>query len=94
MITVFNRAKLFIDSNAEAAAKVWTVLKANGIKYEMSTKQNVSTVRKAVQFKASMGAGSGYGGMAASHFTDTPDYIYTIYVKKRDLAKAKEICHL
>ena len=94
MITIFNRAELFVDSNAEAAAQVWTALKANGIKYEMRTKQNISTVRKAIQFKASTGAASGYGGMSASHFTDTPDYVYIIYVKKRDLEKAKEVCHL
>ena len=94
MITVFNRALLFIDSNSEAAANVWSVLEANGIEYEMNTKQNVSTLRKAVQFRSSMGAGSGYGGMSASYFTDTPDYVYIIYVKKKDLTRAKEICHL
>ena len=94
MITVYNRAQLFVDSNSEAAANVRSALKANGIKYEMRTKQNVSTVRKAVQLKASMGPGSGYGGMSASHFTDTPNYVYTIYVKKCDLEKAKEVCHL
>lgn len=94
MITVFNRATLFVDSNSEAAANVWSALKANGIKYEMRTKQNVSTLRKAIQFRASTGSTSGYGGMSASHFMDTPNYVYTIYVKKRDLAKAKEICHL
>lgn len=94
MITAFNRAKLFVDTDAQAAANVWSVLKANGIKYEMQTKQNVSTIRKAVQFRASTGAPSGYGGMSASHFTDTPTYVYTIYVRKRDLKKAKEVCHL
>ena len=94
MITVFNRALLFVDANSEAAASVWSVLEANGIEYEMRTKQNVSTLRKAVQFRSSMGPGSGYGGMSASYFTDTPDYVYIIYVKKRDLPKAREICHL
>ena len=93
MITIFNRAELFADSNAEAAANVWSILKANGIKYEMQTKQNVSIVRKAVQFKASVGTPSGFGGMSSSHFTDTPSYVYIIYVKKRDLEKAKELCH-
>ena len=93
MITLFNRAELFEDSNAEAAANVWSVLKANGIEYEMRTKQNISTVRKAVQFKTSIGPASGYGGMSASHFTDTPGYVYTIYVKKHDFKKAKEVCH-
>ena len=94
MITVFNRAKLFVDSNAEAAANVWSALKGNKIEYDMRTKQNVSTLRKNIQFRASIGAGSGYGGMSASYFSDTPDYIYIIYVKKRDLEKAKKICDL
>ena len=94
MITVFNRAKLFVDSNAEAAANVWSALKANKIEYDMRTQQNVSTLRKNIQFRASIGAGSGYGGMSASYFSDTPDYIYIIYVKKRDLEKAKKICDL
>ena len=94
MITIFNRAKLFVDSNAEAAANVWSALKENKIEYDMRTKQNVSTLRKNIQFKASIGAGSGYGGMSASYFSDTPDYIYIIYVKKRDLEKAKKICDL
>ena len=94
MITVFNRAKLFVDSNAEAAANGWSALKANKIEYDMRTKQNVSTLRKNIQFRASIGAGSGYGGMSASYFSDTPDYIYIIYVKKRDLEKAKKICDL
>ena len=31
MITIFNRAELFTDVNQEAAAKVWSTLKANGI---------------------------------------------------------------
>ena len=31
MITIFNRAELFVDVNQEAAAKVWSTLKANGI---------------------------------------------------------------
>jgi len=57
MITVFNRAKLFVDSNAEAAANVWSALKTNKIEYDMRTKQNVSTLRKYIQFRASIGAG-------------------------------------
>ena len=31
MITVLNRAELFVDVNQEAAAKVWSVLEENGI---------------------------------------------------------------
>ena len=33
MISVFNRAELFVDVSQEAAAKVWSTLKENGIEY-------------------------------------------------------------
>ena len=94
MITIFNRAKLFADTNAEAAAGVWSALKENGIEYTMLTKQNVSTLRKNVQNSYGMSKYSGFGGMPASNFADTLNYLYIIYVKKKDLARAKEVCHL
>lgn len=94
MITIFNRAKLFTDNNAEAAANVWSALKENGIEYTMLTKQNVSTLRKNVQNSYGMSKYSGFGGMAASNFADTLNYLYIIYVKKKDLARANEVCNL
>ena len=84
MITIFNRAELFTDVNQEAAAKVWSTLKANGIEYEMSTKQDVS----------SQGMNVGHGGIPASYFGDAPTYIYRIYVKRKDLERAREVCAL
>ncbi len=92
MITIFNRAELFVDVNQEAAAKVWSTLKANGIEYEMSTKQNVTTLEKNIHY--SQGIHTGSGGIGASHFGDSPTYIYRIYVKKSDLARARELCSL
>ena len=82
MITIFNRAELFTDVNQEAAAKVWSTLKANGIEYEMSTKQDVSTLRKNIHY--SQGMNVGHGGIPASYFGDAPTYIYRIYVKRKD----------
>ncbi len=58
MITIFNRAELFTDVNQEAAAKVWSTLKANGIEYEMSTKQDVSTLRKNIHYSQGMNGDS------------------------------------
>ena len=84
MITIFNRAELFTDVNQEAAARVWSTLKANGIEYEMSTKQNVSTLRKNIHY--SQGMNVGHGGIPASYFGDAPTYIYRIYVKRKDLS--------
>ena len=69
MITIFNRAELFTDVNQEAAAKVWSTLKSQGM--------NV-----------------GHGGIPASYFGDAPTYIYRIYVKRKDLERAREVCAL
>ena len=87
MITIFNRAELFVDVNQEAAAKVWSTLKANGIEYEMSTKQDVSTLRKNIHY--SQGMNVGHGGIPASYFGDAPTYVYKIYVKRSDLERAR-----
>ena len=92
MITIFNRAELFVDVNQEAAAKVWSTLKENGIEYEMTTKQNVSTFRKNIHYSQVM-YGTG-GGMPASSYGSVSNYVYKIYVKKKDLERAKELCSL
>ena len=54
MISVFNRAELFVDVSQEAAAKVWSTLKENGIEYEMTTKQDVSAFRKNIHYAQGM----------------------------------------
>ncbi|MBR6472799.1 MAG: hypothetical protein IKS99_03590 [Firmicutes bacterium] len=92
MITIFNRAELFVDTNSEAAAKVWSTLKANGIEYEMTTKQDVAALRKALHYY--QGMSSTTAGMPGSYYGDTPNYVYKIYVRKADLARAKELCSL
>jgi len=32
--------------------------------------------------------------MPASSFADQVSYVYMIYVRRKDLARAKEVCHL
>ena len=92
MITIFNRAELFTDVNQEAAAKVWSTLEENGIEYEMNTKQNVSAFRKNLHY--AQGMGSTMSIAPGSYYGDTIKYVYHIYVRKADLARAKELCHL
>ena len=92
MITFFNRAELFVDVSQEAAANVWSALKANGIEYEMTTKQDVAALRKALHYY--QGMSSSNSGMPGSYYGDTPNYVYKIYVRKADLARAKEVCSL
>ena len=92
MITIFNRAELFVDVNQEAAATVWSTLEENGIEYEMNTKQNVSAFRKNIHY--AQGMSSTMASAPSSYYGDTPNYVYKIYVKKSELARAKELCSL
>lgn len=87
MITPLNRVKLFVDSSPEAAANVTARLKAAGIPYDMRTGQSLGATGKAV-------GGRGAGGMMASRVLDQVAYIYTVYVRRRDEARAREACNL
>ena len=93
MITIFNRAVLFQDVSAEAAANVWSTLKANNIPYEMKTKTGQGPFHRQLQQNANMRFTM--GGTPASAL-DGPQrqYLYIIYVRKSDLEKAKELCSL
>ena len=92
MISVFNRAVLFKDSDAIASAKVWSTLKKNNIEYEMKTIKNHSTIGRNVHYSMSMSIGS--GGLGGSAFGDQMGYVYVIYVRKSDLSLAKKVCDL
>ena len=92
MITILNRSKLLTDSSSETMAKAREALKAAGIPYDMRTVQNHTALGKAIH--ASVGVGAFGGGMPASSFSDQISYIYMIYVRRKDLAKAREVCGL
>ncbi len=92
MIFFFNRAMLFSDSSAEASANVWSTLKKNGIEYEMKTLKSRSTIERNIHY--TMGYSQYHGGMSGSSFGDKLSYVYVIYVKKKDLEGAKELCSL
>ena len=90
MITVLNRKRLLADSSSEAAAKVRETLKSAGIPYAVKTVQNHTALGKAIH--SSVGVGAYRGGMPASSFSDQISYVYMIYVSRKDLERAKEIC--
>ena len=92
MITILNRVRLFADSSSEAAAKVREKLKANGIPYDMRTVQNHTALGKALH--SSYGVGAYRGGMPASSFSDQISYVYMIYVRRKDVDRARELCGL
>ena len=56
----------------------------------MRTVQNHTALGKALH--SSYGVGAYGGGMPASSFSDQISYVYMIYVRRRDLARAREVC--
>ena len=103
MMNIFNRAVLIQEPNPEAAAKVWSALRAAGIPYDVKTKGSSGTSAM-VRFTQGGRTGSMAGGsaMASTYRTGgTPNSwmeggsgntFYVIYVKKADLERAKDIC--
>ncbi len=104
MITIFNRAVLCREPSAEAAAKVRSTLRKEKIPYEIKTK--IAGAKKpAVRVPRTGRTGNmtaaitdttyANGGTPTSGTENTPtSYVYTVYVKKKDLAKAKELCEI
>lgn len=88
MITIFNRKRLSLDSSPEEAARVWSILRKNGIPYTMKTVGMGSSLGRMVH--ARMGMGWTNGAQRFSDTVDTPNYCYTIYVHRRDYARARE----
>ena len=92
MITVFNRKLLFQNTDATAAAAVWSRLKKEKIEYSMQTKTGTSSLRRMATQQKNIHLNA--GGIPAS-WTDPPrDYLYLIYVKKSDYAAAKDLCEI
>ena len=92
MITVFNRKLLFTDTNAEAAANVWSALREANIPYEMKTLQNHTTFGKNLHYHPA--AHWNAGGMGAAPYADSMAYVYKIFVRKSDYARAVKLCDL
>ena len=104
MITIFNRAILVREPNSEAASKVWSALRDAGIPYKVKNDRS-GPVKAAVDVPRSGRTGnmtSGYsggvyagGGIPQSWSRGgSSSTVYIIYVLKKDLKRAKEICDI
>ena len=92
MISIFNRKTLIQDTNAEAVAKVWSTLRANGIKYELATKTHSSSFKRMLTQQKNVNYMA--GGIPASWQNHDALYLYIVYVAKKDYEKAKSLCDL
>lgn len=91
MISILNRRELYTGTDAEDAARVWSTLKAEGIAYKMQTKGVRSSL---AQGRRRHGHGRDGRRARYSDYADAANYVYTIYVKNSDLARAKELLGL
>ena len=104
MINVFNRVAIYQDRDTENAAIIYTKLRKAGIEYKVviSGKGSSSSM---VRFPRG-GRTGGFSGSATTAVYGSggvPDSwvnnhasgnLYTVFVSKKDLTKAKEICEL
>jgi hypothetical protein len=89
MINIFNRALLYKDVNSEAAAKVWSALRKEGIEYSVDTKVNAGVEGKnnghlAQGIWPGVSVNDKYSGNMAC-------YVYEVWVRKTDLERAKKV---
>ena len=90
MITPFNSVKLIVDSSAEAVANVRGALKAGGIPFTVKTRQTRAAIGRALDTSAGMKAYN--GGMSAASYSEATGYVYVIRVRRKDEARARELC--
>ena len=103
MIHVFNRAILLQDHSSETIERVRTSLKEAGIPFSVKSARSGSAkpaVRVGMSGRTGTMGGNVYlsGGVPYSwmegNTTNTGSAVYVVYVLKKDLERAKEICAL
>ena len=83
---VFFKKKILVDISNESVTKAIAILEKHGIKYELRTRRSrgsVGTRLDAMSYARSNI--SMYKGSAM------PDFVYIIYVKRKDFARAKAL---
>ena len=107
MVRFFSRKILAQNMSAEEAMQIWTKLREAGVSYEVETRGTARS-RPFVRMPrtgrtGNMGsARGGYmaGGIPDSWLNGNPtggteaNLYYTIYVNRKDLDRAKEVCGL
>ena len=88
----FNRKKLYTDSSQQDAARVWGILKANGIPYDMDTRNIGTSFRRNLHSGMSMNIG--LGGMGYAPFAEDRSFLYVIYVRRKDYDRARALISL
>ena len=89
MLHPFNRRELFKTPSAQDAARAWSILRANGIPYEVTTKGTGVALRRRMDLAI---VSKNYNG--ATNYGDAVDslnYLYVIYVHRKDYQRAMDL---
>ncbi|MDE7170715.1 MAG: hypothetical protein K2O11_02420 [Oscillospiraceae bacterium] len=89
MLHPFNRKELFKTPSAQDAARAWSILRANGIPYAVTTKGTGVALRRRMDLAI---VSKNYNG--ATNYNDAVDslnYLYVIYVHRKDYQRAMEL---
>ncbi len=100
MINIFNRTVLFMTPSAEESAEVWSSLREAGIPYDVKIgRTGTGFAKPLVRIPRGGRTGSFFssaynaGGVPNSWVEgNSSEVYYIIYVLKKDLERAKEIC--
>ncbi len=88
-VNILNRKKIFIDSDASAAAFAVESLKKAGIPCEMHTKRLRSTIGMRIDVGSYMRYNQAYVGNPQQYL-----YTYTIFVPRKHFEEARKILHI
>lgn len=89
MLHLFNRRELFKTPSAQDAARAWSILRANGVPYAVTTKGTGVTLRRRMDLAI---VSRNYNG--ATNYNDTVaplNYLYVIYVHRKDYQRAMDL---
>lgn len=87
MITFLNQKRLLLDSDPQELARVKEALKQNGIAFYIKTTVSDNVLSRSFNAKAAERLVRTYSTM------DTQSYIYYLYVRRRDYARARKAAY-
>lgn len=89
MLKLFGRKEVYRSPSAEDAARVWAILRANGIPYAVTTKGAGTSLRR--KLDVSIVASAYNSAVRYGEAVDAPNYLYVIYVNRKDCQRAMEL---
>lgn len=82
------KKRILVDTSSEEARRVTNILEKHKIKYELRTKKPRGSVGTALDARA-----YGRGNISMYKGAAPPLFVYMVYVKRNDFARAKELLY-